>query len=75
MKRTLPKNSARSQQPVSPLKLFLPSRRSFFDGVILVTLLASNVNLVTHYAKGTLLFKNTTRAAYKTTISIVPLRY
>ncbi len=34
-------------------------------------MLASNINLLTHYAKGTLLYFNTTRAAYKTTISIL----
>ena len=34
-------------------------------------MLASIINLLTHYAKGTLLYFNFTRAAYKTTISIL----
>jgi len=35
-----------------------------------MTMLASNVNLVTHYAKGTFLLIIFVRTAYKTTISI-----
>jgi len=37
---------------------------------------ASNINLLTHYAKGTLsLFFSITQAAYRITLSIFPSRY